>query len=188
MPPHTDILPVDLPLLQRLQQQEQPVVVDVWAPWCGPCRAMAPQLAAVAQQYAGRVELWKVNADENPDLVRALGIFGIPTLLVYRNGAEVARHTGSLSNSAMQHLFELSLAADNAGGQAAEQARQHRGPADHERKLRLLVAAALLMLAAFTGWPIVLLIAAAAVFFSAIHDRCPLWQAVKGRLSRQTSP
>jgi thioredoxin len=180
--------PVDLPLLQRLQQQEQPVVVDVWAPWCGPCRAMAPQLEAVSQQYAGRVELWKVNADENPDLVRTLGILGIPTLLVYRNGAEIARHTGSLSASAMRNLFEMSLSAGSAAGDAGEYARPQWGPADNERRLRLLVAAALLILAAFTGWPIVLLLAAAAVFFSAVHDRCPLWQAVKGRLSKQTSP
>jgi thioredoxin len=177
----------ELPLLERLHRQEQPLVVDIWAPWCGPCRAMAPQLAAVAEQYAGRVELWKVNADEHPDLVRALGIFGIPTLLVYRNGAEVARHTGSLSTKGMHHLFEMSLTAEEAAGPTAEHAELRSGPNDNERKLRLAVAAALLILAGFTGWPIILLVAAAAIFFSAIHDRCPLWQAVKGRLGRQTS-
>jgi thioredoxin len=180
-------MPAELPLLERLRRQEQPLVVDVWAPWCGPCRAMAPQLAAVAEQYAGRVELWKVNADDSPDLVRALGIFGIPTLLVYRNGAEVARHTGSLSTEGMRHLFELSLRAEDAAGRTDEHPRRRSGPVDSERKLRLAVAAALLILAAFTGWPIILLIAAAAVFFSAIHDRCPLWQAVKGMLVRQSS-
>jgi thioredoxin len=180
-------MPAELPLLERLHRQEQPLVVDIWAPWCGPCRAMAPQLAAVAEQYAGRVELWKVNADENPDLVRALGIFGIPTLLVYRNGAEVARHSGSLSTKGMHHLFEMSLTVEEAAGPTAAHAGLRSGPNDNERKLRLAVAAALLILAGFTGWPIILLVAAAAIFFSAIHDRCPLWQAVKGRLGRQTS-
>jgi thioredoxin len=177
-------MPVELSLLERLHRQEQPLVVDVWAPWCGPCRTMAPQLAAVAEQYAGRVELWKVNADENPDLVRALGIFGIPTLLVYRNGAEVARHTGGLSTGGMHRLFELSLRAEDAAGRTDEHPLRRSGPVDTERKLRLAVSAALLILAAFTGWPIILLVAAAAIFFSAVHDRCPLRQAVKGLLGR----
>lgn len=171
-------------LQQRLQAAEQPVVLDVWAPWCGPCRAMEPHLATVSSEYAGRVQLWKLNADEEPEAVRALKVYGIPTTIVYRQGAEIMRRTGSQNTASLRALFEQALTAEESpahtpGGQA--------GPAEGERRLRLSVAAALLLLAAMTGWPPVLLLAAAAVFFSAVHDRCPLWQGIKARLGLPAS-
>jgi len=159
---------------ERLQQAERPVVIDVWAPWCGPCRAMEPHLAAVRSEYVGQVDVWKINADKEPDAVHALKIFGIPTLIVYREGQEVTRRTGGMTAAGIRSLFERAIAADPAP--------VHAGPADGERWLRLAVALVLFILAAFTGWPLVLLIAAAGVFFSAIHDRCPIWQGVKARL------
>jgi thioredoxin len=163
----------------RLQQAQLPVVVDVWAPWCGPCRAMAPHLAAVSSEYAGRVEVWKINADEQPATVRALGILGIPTLIVYHGGAEVTRHVGGMHAAGIRALFETALASGTPGARPVA-----HGVADTERRLRLAVAAILFVLAALTGWPIVLLLAAAAVFFSAIHDRCPLWQGIKARFGK----
>jgi thioredoxin len=164
-------------LHDRLQHAQQPVVIDVWAPWCGPCRAMEPHLAAVRSEFAGQVDVWKINADEQPEAVRALGVMGIPTLIVYREGREVARHTGGMHAAGIRSLFAQARATDApaAPGSAGE-------VADYDRRLRLGAAAVLLVLAAFTGWPVVLLLAAAAVFFSAIHDRCPLWQGIKGRL------
>ncbi len=163
---------------ERLQRAEQPLVIDVWAPWCGPCRAMAPHLAAIRSEYTGRVEVWKINADEHPDVVRDLRVFGIPTLVVYSGGVEVARRTGGMTAASIRGLFERALSPAPEPGSAPP----HRGPTDYERWLRIAVALALLILAAFTGWPIVLLLAAAAVFFSAIHDRCPIWQAIKARI------
>lgn len=163
---------------ERLQRAEQPVVIDVWAPWCGPCRAMEPHLAAIRSEYTGRVEVWKINADEQSDVVRDLRIFGIPTLVVYSGGAEVARRTGGMTAASIRALFERALAPAPEPGSALA----HKGPTDYERWLRIAVALALLILAAFTGWPIVLSLAAAAVFFSAIHDRCPIWQAIKARI------
>lgn len=162
-------------LQERLQTTKQPVVIDVWAPWCGPCRAMEPHLATVSSEYAGRVEVWKLNADENPEAVRALKVFGIPTTIVYRQGVEIRRRTGSQNTASLRALFADAL---------VEQVPQHQaqGPADTERWLRLLVAFALFVLAAFTGWSPVLLLVAAGVFFSAVHDRCPIWQGVKARL------
>jgi thioredoxin len=163
---------------QRLQRAELPVVIDVWAPWCGPCRAMEPHLAAVRSEYTGRVDVWKINADEHQDVVRDLRIFGIPTLVVYSGGVEVTRRTGGMNASTIRALFERALAPVPEPGSAPA----HKGPTDYERWLRIAVALALLILAAFTGWPIVLLLVAAGVFFSAIHDRCPIWQAVKTRI------
>jgi thioredoxin 1 len=139
---------------------------------------MAPHLATIGGEYTGRVEVWKINADEHPDVVRDLKIFGIPTLVVYSGGVEVARRTGGMTVASIRGLFERALAPVPEPGSAPA----HRGPTDYERWLRIAVALALLILAAFTGWPLVLLLAAAAVFFSAIHDRCPIWQAIKARI------
>ena len=163
---------------ERLQRAELPVVIDVWAPWCGPCRAMEPHLAAVRSEYTGRVDVWKINADEHQDVVRDLRIFGIPTLVVYSGGVEVTRRTGGMNATSIRALFERALAPLPEPGAVPA----HKGPTDYERWLRIAVALALLVLAAFTGWPIVLLLVAAGVFFSAIHDRCPIWQAVKARI------
>jgi thioredoxin len=162
---------------ERLRHATLPLVIDVWAPWCGPCRAMEPHLASVRSEFAGRVEVWKINADENPEAVRALKVFGIPTLIVYRDGVEVTRSTGGMGAGGIRSLFEKALAepAPDAGA-------VRTGPPEFERSLRLAVALALVVLAAFSGWPFVLLLAAAGIFFSAIHDRCPLWQGVKMRL------
>jgi hypothetical protein len=109
--------------------------------------------------------------------VRDLRIFGIPTLVVYSGGVEITRRTGGMNAVAIRALFERALAPLPEPGSAPA----HKGPTDYERWLRIAVALALLVLAAFTGWPHVLLLVAAGVFFSAIHDRCPIWQAIKTR-------
>jgi thioredoxin len=163
----------------RLQQAQLPVVIDVWAPWCGPCRAMAPHLDAVSREYAGRVEVWKINADEQPATVRALGILGIPTLIVYQGGVEVTRHVGGMHAAGIRALFATALAPQTPGARPVA-----GGVAATDRRLRLAVAAILFVLAALTGWPPVLLVAAAAIFFSAVHDRCPLWQGIRARLGQ----
>jgi len=75
---------------------ELPVLVDFWAPWCGPCRQMAPQFAQAAKQLKGQVLLVKVNSDENPRLSQRFGIRSIPTLVRFRNGAEADRVSGAL--------------------------------------------------------------------------------------------
>jgi thioredoxin 2 len=72
-----------------------PVVVDYWAPWCGPCRTVAPELQKVAARQAGRILLVKVNTDELPDLGERFGIRSIPTLAVFAGGREVGRTAGA---------------------------------------------------------------------------------------------
>jgi thioredoxin 2 len=75
---------------------ELPVLVDFWAPWCGPCRQMAPQFALAAQQLKGRALLVKINSDENPQLSQRFAIRSIPTLLQLQQGREVQRSSGAL--------------------------------------------------------------------------------------------
>lgn len=72
-----------------------PVLIDYWAPWCGPCRMMAPEFAKAAQLLAGRVRLMKLNTEDHPQVSSRAGIRGIPALILYRNGREVARLAGA---------------------------------------------------------------------------------------------
>ena len=97
---------------RTIAKNKRPLIVDVWAPWCAPCRRMNPLLAELQEEYAGQVDVLKVNADESQPLVKQLGILGIPTTLVYRNGQEIGRRTGALGRADLRMLFEAALSED----------------------------------------------------------------------------
>ncbi len=96
-----------------------PVVVDLWAPWCGPCRAMGPVLDELAGRYAGRVKVVKVNVDEEPGLAAAFKVQGIPTLAVVRADAIVDGQVGFAGRAGIEQLFERAASATSAGTTSA---------------------------------------------------------------------
>ena len=99
-----------------VEQAAVPVLVDLWAPWCGPCRSVSPVLESLAARYAGRVKLVKVNVDESPGLQRRFGAQSIPTLLVMRRDAVVARRTGAVPRPVLEGWLEAALAAPSPPG------------------------------------------------------------------------
>jgi thioredoxin 2 len=78
------------------------VLVDLWAPWCGPCRVVSPMLAAIAREYAGRIKVVKVNVDENPQLAAGFQATSIPTLVVLKGGRVVDRFVGAVPPSELK--------------------------------------------------------------------------------------
>ena len=86
-----------------------PIVVDLWAPWCGPCRTVAPELERLAAERAGTLRVVKVNVDEAPAVSARLGVQGIPTMLLFVGGAEVGRQVGALPGAALRSWIDQSL-------------------------------------------------------------------------------
>jgi thioredoxin 1 len=86
-----------------------PVMVDFWAPWCGPCRMVAPIVEELAEKYAGRAVMAKINTDENVQIAGRLGIMGIPTLILFKDGQEVDRVVGFAPGKALEQKLQAVL-------------------------------------------------------------------------------
>src|SRR3989338_2940015 len=86
-----------------------PVVVDFWAPWCGPCRSLSPILEKVAADYAGRVKLVMVNSDENPEISSALHIRSLPNVIAFKGGQAAAQFLGAVPEGQVRAFFDKLL-------------------------------------------------------------------------------
>ena len=87
-------------------KSDMPVLVDFWAPWCGPCRMLAPAVAQLAEEYEGKAKVCKVNVDEEPELARRFGIVSIPTVLVFKNGQLAETVVGLRPKSELEALLK----------------------------------------------------------------------------------
>ena len=86
-----------------------PVLVDFFATWCGPCKALAPQLEVFAKEHSGRVKVIKIDVDQNPQLAGALQVQGVPTLILFKNGEPAWRQSGALSAAQLASILKPHL-------------------------------------------------------------------------------
>ena len=94
---------------QEVLQSTLPVLVDYWADWCGPCKMIAPILDDLSSEYNGKLQIAKMNVDENSETPAKYGIRGIPTLMLFKNGAVVATKVGALSKSQLAAFIDSHL-------------------------------------------------------------------------------
>jgi thioredoxin 1 len=154
---------------EQLQQNPRPVVVDLWASWCGPCKVVKPHLDKLAQEYIERVDLWQINADENPELLQKLKVYGIPTLIGYDRGKEVVRYVGVKPRNQLKSLFE-SLSTGHVPNAS--------GLSGWDRLIRLAVGSVAIGVGWSNNHSWLLLALGGMLLFSAIYDRCPVWKAI----------
>ena len=93
----------------EVRQSDIPVVVDFWAEWCGPCRQIGPALEELAVEYAGRVKIVKVNVDENPDSPAVLGVRGIPSLFLFKDGQVVSNKVSAAPKAALANWIASAI-------------------------------------------------------------------------------
>ena len=94
---------------KQVVRSRLPVLVDYWAEWCAPCKAMAPVLDGVAEEYRDRLRVVKVNVEQEPQIVRQYGVRSQPTLMLFKNGLVEAQKIGAMSKSQLKAFIELNL-------------------------------------------------------------------------------
>jgi thioredoxin 1 len=156
---------------QKTSAASKPVVVDFWAGWCAPCKMTKPILEKLAQEYNGSVEFLPVNADDSTQVLKQLRVFGLPTVLAFRDGREISRMTGAKDEASYRAMFEALAAGKEITVPIAP----------FDRLLRLGAGLLLVIVGIYTSSWLVAVIGSVLAFLG-VYDRCPIWAAIKGKL------
>jgi thioredoxin 1 len=159
---------------QRASSSQKPLVVDFWAPWCAPCRATKPVLEKLAREFDQSVVFLPINADESQDVLKALKIHGIPTVIAIRDGKEAGRVVGVRSESGYRAIFDALVAGTDV--------KVPITPFD--RLLRLGAGTLFVMIGlSASNWLVVAM--GAILAFMGVYDRCPIWRAMTDLVKRE---
>lgn len=153
--------------LEKAKASGKPTVVDFWAPWCAPCRMTKPVLDKLAREYQDKVDFWPINSDQHQGLLQELKIYGIPTVLLIRDGKVAGRYTGAQREDVYRRMFE----ALAKGGDI----QIPISPIDRLLRLGIGTATIIFALQNSTWW---LLALGLLILFSGVYDRCPIWKAI----------
>lgn len=94
---------------EKVLKSDVPVLIDFWAPWCGPCKAIGPTIEQLATEYEGKAKIFKVDVDENPDLAQQYNIMSIPALLLFKDGKEAGKIVGHAAKPKIADLIDRAL-------------------------------------------------------------------------------
>ena len=158
---------------RKIKYNPRPVVVDLWAPWCSPCKAMAPGFKEVSQKYSGQVDVLKINADDSPDVMKELGVMSIPTTIGFSKGEEILRRTGMQTQGMLEFFFETTL---------SQKKPAIMPPAPAARIFRTILGIGVAALGWFVGHSIIIVVIGAIILFSGYYDRCPIFRAIAPRI------
>ena len=152
---------------QQKLESDKPLFVDFWAPWCGPCMMTKPILDKLDKEFAQEVEFLPIHADHSREVLEQYRIFGIPTVIAFQNGKEVARLTGAQNEAGYRSVFE-----------ALAQGKEVKIPMmQFDRMLRLGAGGLFIIVGVSTGTWLVAAIGGILTFLG-IYDRCPIWNAL----------
>ncbi|MCX6054750.1 MAG: thioredoxin domain-containing protein [Chloroflexi bacterium] len=164
---------------RKIKYNPRPIIVDLWAPWCSPCKAMAPGFKEVSQKYSGQVDVLKINVDESLEVMKELGVMSIPTVIGFAKGEEILRRTGMQTQGMLEFFFETTL---------SQKKPAIMPPAPAARLFRTILGLAVAALGWFVGHSIWIVIVGGIVVFSGYYDRCPILRAIAPRIKTLFQP